>query len=161
MTVWNKRKKLLLMVYLYFWASRRMSAEKGFASGGNGVGQHRVSVRRDQRLLLTVSSKMDPMLAKVDPKSETGGISITTYLRKGKKYCIAFVNQDWENVYLTEAALQASGVVQKEGSRCSGVEQWSLQPRKGLSKSRPFSCSLWMLHRADFHLWPQRSLWCS
>lgn len=47
MTVWNKRKKLLLMVYLYFWASRRMSAEKGFPSGGNGEGQLRVSVRRD------------------------------------------------------------------------------------------------------------------
>jgi len=31
------------------------------------------------------SSKMDPLLAKAEPISETGGASVTTCLRKGEK----------------------------------------------------------------------------
>ena len=36
-------------------------------------------------------SKTDPLLAKAEPISDAGSISVITYLRKGKKHCAAAV----------------------------------------------------------------------
>lgn len=51
------------------------------------------SVRRWQELptcqtkLVPATSNMDPPLAKAEPISDSGAASLTTYLRRGKKYC--------------------------------------------------------------------------
>ena len=65
-------------------------AWQGFGSGGaTGV----ASVRRCQKLPpcwtepVPAGSKMDPPLAKAEPISNIGSISVITYLRKGKNCC--------------------------------------------------------------------------
>ena len=40
---------------------------------------------------MPAGSKMDPLLAKAEPISDSGSASVITYLRKGKSYCAAAI----------------------------------------------------------------------
>jgi len=43
---------------------------------------------------VTASSKADPLLAKVEPISDGGNTSVTTYLRSEKKCCTAAAREE-------------------------------------------------------------------
>jgi len=93
----------------------------GFMWQGFGSGETAevASVRRHQGLSpcraepLSAGSKVDLLLAKAMPISNTGGTSAIAYLRKGKKGCVAAVREECENV--RETTLQSPRSVQKEG----------------------------------------------
>lgn len=52
---------------------------------------------------------MDPALAKAEPLSKTGGISVITYLRKGKKCCTAAMGVRSEKSVKEPADIKVSG----------------------------------------------------
>lgn len=92
-------------------------ARKGFGSGdATGV----ASVRSCLKQLLcpiesmTVSSKMEPPLAKVNTISGGGGTSVITYLRRGKKICTVAARRE-EKKYVRETTWQTPRSVNKEG----------------------------------------------
>ncbi|OPJ67035.1 hypothetical protein AV530_016960 [Patagioenas fasciata monilis] len=103
---------------------------------------------------MPTSSKMDPPLIKTQPVSNSGSTSVITYLKRGKKYCIAVVR----TVRICERNNSADTKVSGEGrgGGVSGAEaEIPLQPVVQIMVRQAVPLQPMGIHSgADIHLQP-------